>query len=136
VASEVGNESIAAYVISMATSASDVLAVELLKREALHVVGSNTSPVPRVSLSVVCLCHESVSGGDVVCVCVCVRAVCVCVCVCVCVRAHVRVCVCVCVCVHLRLSQREVDSPWLWRRKSEDVLAVPKSGIANSAVQP
>eukprot|EP00884_Botryococcus_braunii_P017055 jgi/Botrbrau1/4032/Bobra.0016s0039.1 len=37
VASEMGRESIGAYVISMASSASDVLAVELLKREAIHV---------------------------------------------------------------------------------------------------
>lgn len=38
VAAEVGAESVSAYVISMATRASDVLAVELLKREAWLVV--------------------------------------------------------------------------------------------------
>ena len=38
VAAEMGPESLSAYVISMATNASDVLAVELLKREAALVV--------------------------------------------------------------------------------------------------
>ncbi len=38
VAAELGPESLSAYVISMATNASDVLAVELLKREASLVV--------------------------------------------------------------------------------------------------
>lgn len=38
VAAELGPESLSAYVISMATNASDVLAVELLKREAALVV--------------------------------------------------------------------------------------------------
>ncbi len=38
VAADVGPESVSAYVISMATHASDVLAVELLKREACLVV--------------------------------------------------------------------------------------------------
>ncbi len=37
-AAELGPESLSAYVISMATNASDVLAVELLKREASLVV--------------------------------------------------------------------------------------------------
>ena len=40
VAAELGPESLSAYVISMATNASDVLAVELLKREASLVVGA------------------------------------------------------------------------------------------------
>ena len=38
VAAELGSESLGAYVISMAHTASDVLAVELLKREACHLV--------------------------------------------------------------------------------------------------
>lgn len=38
VAAELGSESLGAYVISMANTASDVLAVELLKREACHLV--------------------------------------------------------------------------------------------------
>lgn len=38
VAADVGAEAVSAYVISMATNASDVLAVELLKREACFVV--------------------------------------------------------------------------------------------------
>ncbi len=42
VAAEVGPESVSAYVISMATHASDVLAVELLKREAWLMVGTDT----------------------------------------------------------------------------------------------
>ncbi|BDA47382.1 probable phosphoenolpyruvate carboxylase [Coccomyxa sp. Obi] len=41
VAAEVGPESISAYVISMATRASDVLAVELLKREAWLVAAAD-----------------------------------------------------------------------------------------------
>lgn len=44
VAAEVGPESISAYVISMATRASDVLAVELLKREAWLVVSRHIPP--------------------------------------------------------------------------------------------
>lgn len=40
VAAEVGPESVSAYVISMATHASDVLAVELLKREAWLMVSN------------------------------------------------------------------------------------------------
>ena len=40
VAAELGPESLSAYVISMATNASDVLAVELLKREASLVVSA------------------------------------------------------------------------------------------------
>lgn len=40
VAAELGPESLSAYVISMATNASDVLAVELLKREASLVVST------------------------------------------------------------------------------------------------
>ena len=39
VAAELGSQSLGAYVISMANTASDVLAVELLQREALLTVG-------------------------------------------------------------------------------------------------
>ena len=39
VAAELGSQSLGAYVISMAKKASDVLAVELLQREALLTVG-------------------------------------------------------------------------------------------------
>ncbi|EIE23489.1 putative phosphoenolpyruvate carboxylase [Coccomyxa subellipsoidea C-169] len=54
VAAEVGPESVSAYVISMATHASDVLAVELLKREAWLMVGTDTAqPLPLVPLRVV-----------------------------------------------------------------------------------
>ncbi|KAK9905656.1 hypothetical protein WJX75_003995 [Coccomyxa subellipsoidea] len=61
VAAEVGPESVSAYVISMATHASDVLAVELLKREAwLMAAADRTSsrhkeaqPLPLVPLRVV-----------------------------------------------------------------------------------
>ena len=42
VAAELGPESLSAYVISMATRPSDVLAVELLKREASLAVSSST----------------------------------------------------------------------------------------------
>lgn len=42
VAAELGPESLSAYVISMATRPSDVLAVELLKREASLAVSSLT----------------------------------------------------------------------------------------------
>lgn len=45
VAAEMGPESISAYVISMATRASDVLAVELLKREAWLVVSKHIRPL-------------------------------------------------------------------------------------------
>ena len=43
VAAELGPESLSAYVISMATRPSDVLAVELLKREASLAVSSLTT---------------------------------------------------------------------------------------------
>ena len=41
VAAELGNQSLGAYVISMAKRTSDVLAVELLQREALLTVGGS-----------------------------------------------------------------------------------------------
>ena len=55
VAAELGNQSLGAYVISMAHSASDVLAVELLQREALLTVGGtrfiSSKPVGRHAVS-------------------------------------------------------------------------------------
>ncbi len=55
VAAELGNQSLGAYVISMAHSASDVLAVELLQREALLTVGgtrfTSSKPVGRHAVS-------------------------------------------------------------------------------------
>ncbi len=41
-AAELGRRSLSAYVISMATAASDVLAVELLQREARNLVWCST----------------------------------------------------------------------------------------------
>jgi len=55
VAAELGNQSLGAYVISMAHSASDVLAIELLQREALLTVGGtrfiSSKPVGRHAVS-------------------------------------------------------------------------------------
>ena len=53
VAAELGPESLSAYVISMATRPSDVLAVELLKREASLAVSSLT---PILTVSEICCC--------------------------------------------------------------------------------
>ena len=46
VAAEMGPESLSAYVISMATNASDVLAVELLRREAGYLVARDSGRMP------------------------------------------------------------------------------------------
>ncbi|KAL1317841.1 hypothetical protein HN51_070041 [Arachis hypogaea] len=54
VAAELGSDSLGAYVISMASNASDVLAVELLQKEArLAVHGEKGSPCPGGTLRVV-----------------------------------------------------------------------------------
>ena len=84
VMSEVGAEALGGYVISMATHASDVLAVQLLQREAVHMVRA----------CAVCVCVRAVC---VPCVCVC-RVLCVCVCVCVCVCCTACACLWVCAC--------------------------------------
>ena len=55
VAAELGPESLSAYVISMATNASDVLAVELLKREASLVVSQPSSYISYCHTSLYCI---------------------------------------------------------------------------------
>ena len=56
IASDMGSESLSAYIISMARNPSDVLAVELLKREARFLVSaSGSASAPTGEDAVICI---------------------------------------------------------------------------------